>query len=194
MKLPKLHMKIKTKTAAERSYDTSYKRNYAEITYLVIHGTANDGDSDEGNSNYFSPGGSNRNYAGAHLFVDDDSCTKSVPLNRAAYAVGGGVYSGSRETGGASFYQRCTNANSVSIELCDTMKDGIFDISNKTFENAVELAAYYALKYKIPKARIIRHWDVNGKPCPSCMIGKDNALWTRFLEEVFELMDQCKNL
>lgn len=194
MKLPKLHMKVKTRTASERCYDTSYKRNYAEINSLIIHGTANDGDSDEGNAAYFSPEGSNRREAGAHGFIDDDSFTKSVPLNRAAFSVGGGVYAGSREAGGASAYGRVTNATSISIELCDTMKDGIFDISEKTFENAVEVTAYYALKYRIPRKNIIRHWDVNGKPCPSCMIGRDNALWTRFLAEVYELMDKCERL
>lgn len=192
MKLPKLHMEVKTKTASDRSYDPTYKRAYSEIAYIVIHGTANDGDTDEANGNYFA--NTNRNYAGAHVFVDDDSCTKSVSLNRTAYSVGGGVYAGATEAGGASFYQRCTNANSLSIELCDTMKDGIFDISEATFQNGVEITAYYALKYGIKKARIIRHWDVNGKPCPSCMIGRDNALWNRFLAEVYELMDQCERL
>lgn len=192
MKLPKLHMEIKTRTASERSYDTSYKRPYSDIKWQVIHSTNNDGDTDEGNAAYFSPEGSNRTYAGAHGFVDDDSCTKSVPLNRAAYAVGGSLYNDVGTTGGGRLYGKVTNANSISIEICDTMKDGVIDISEKTFRNAVEVAAYYALKYNIPRDHIVRHFDVTGKKCPSAMIGRDNVLWNHFLQEVYKLMDECE--
>ena len=194
MKLPKLHMTIKTRAASPKCYDASYKRPYTDIKYLFVHGTGNDGDTDEGNAAYFSPEGSNTREAGAHLFIDDDSATKSVPLNRVAFSVGGSVYDGAKSAGGASFHGIATNANSISIELCDTMKDGIFDISQKTFDNAVEVVAFYCLKYNIPRNHILRHWDATGKPCPSCMIGRDNALWKHFLEEVYELMDACEKI
>lgn len=56
-------------------------RNISDIKYIVIHYTANDGDTDEGNGNYFA---NNVVGASAHYFVDDDSITQPVPDNRIA--------------------------------------------------------------------------------------------------------------
>lgn len=172
---------IKTKKAKDVSYDTSKTRPYSQIEYIVIHYTANDGDTDEGNASYFSETGSNKASAGAHIFVDDDSATKSVPLNRIAWAVGGSKYAG---TTGGSYYGKATNANTLNIELCDTIKDGQHDISTKTLENAAVITAYYCAKYDIPVTRVIRHWDVTGKNCPAYMVGNNNALWEHFLQRV----------
>lgn len=46
------------------------------IKYIVMHYTANDGDTDEGNAHYFQGAGRR---ASAHYFVDEDSVTQSVP-------------------------------------------------------------------------------------------------------------------
>lgn len=187
MRLPKLNMTTSTRKASKYSYDTEYIKPEGGNQYIVIHSTANDGDTAKGNTNYFSEDGSNTRYAGAHGFVDDYEYIKSVPLSRAAWAVGGKIYAGSEAAGGASFHNRCTNYNSISIEMCDTMKDGVVDLSAKTFENCARVVAYYSMKYGIPDDHIIRHWDVTGKPCPSYMIGKDNVLWKKFKERVAEI-------
>lgn len=47
---------------------------------------------------------------------------RSIPMNRIAYAVGG-FYSQSGGAGAGAYYGKCTNANSVSIELCDCCTD-----------------------------------------------------------------------
>jgi N-acetylmuramoyl-L-alanine amidase len=59
------------------------------IKFLIYHYTANDGDSDEGNGNYFQQ---HIIQASAHDFVDDDSVTHSVPYLYTAWSVGGPLW------------------------------------------------------------------------------------------------------
>lgn len=151
------------------------KRALSSIKYIVIHYTANDGDSDEGNSNYFA---NNIVKASAHYFVDGDSITQSVPDDYVAWAVGGSKYNDCNKTGGGKFYGQCTNTNSISIELCDEIKNGVSDFSPATIENAVEYTKLLMKKYNVDINRVIRHFDVTGKPCPKPYV--DNARWKEF--------------
>lgn len=144
------------------------KRDIKCIRYIVIHFTANDGDHDESNANYFKK---NIVKASAHYFVDDDSVTQSVPDDYIAYSVGGAKYSNCSVTGGGKYYKKCTNTNSISIELCDTNRNGIIYPTPKTIENAVLLTKELMKKYNIPVENVIRHFDVVGKACPSYWCG-----------------------
>lgn len=165
---------IKQKIANKKNYGNS--RNVNTIKYITIHYTGNDGDTDERNSTYFS---NNIIKASAHYFVDDDSITQSVPDNYIAWSVGGSKYSNCSTTGGGKYYGKCTNTNSISIELCDITKDGKVYPSAKTIANAIELTQSLMKKYNIPKENVIRHFDVNGKSCPAYWCGNatKNKLW-----------------
>lgn len=148
------------------------QRNTANIKYIVIHYTANDGDSDEANGNYFKNGIRN---ASAHYFVDSDSVTRSVADNYVAWSVGGGKYSDCGSTGGGRLYGVCTNNNSISIELCDDYKNGVIKATQGTIDNAIALTKFLMVKYGIPASNVIRHFDVNGKHCPAYWM--DNIAW-----------------
>jgi N-acetylmuramoyl-L-alanine amidase CwlA len=165
---------LKTNLANKSNYGA--KRSTSSIKYIPIHYTGNDGDTDEANAKYFK---NNIVKASAHYFVDDDSVTQSVPDDYIAYAVGGSKYSNCATTGGGTLYGKCTNANSISVELCDTVKDGKVYPSDKTIENAVALVKTLMAKYNIPVENVIRHFDVNGKSCPAywCGDATKNALW-----------------
>lgn len=156
---------------ADKSNYGSY-RNTSKIKYIVWHYTANDGDSDESNAKYFKRKNLN---ASAHYFVDDDSVTISVPDTYVAWSVGGSRYSNYKTTGGAKYYKICTNTNSISIELCDTVKDGVYNVSEKTLNNAIELTRELMKKYNIPIENVIRHFDVTGKSCPAYYV--NNTKW-----------------
>lgn len=143
-------------------------RNLDKIKYIVIHGTGNDGDSDESNAKYFR---NNIVKASANYFVDDDSITQSVLDRNIAYAVGGKKYNNN----GGRLYSTVTNLNSVSIELCDVLRNGVVYPSQKTINNAIELTLMLMRKYNIPAHRVIRHYDVNGKMCPSYWV--DDNKW-----------------
>lgn len=165
---------LKTDLANKSNYGS--KRALSLIKYLVIHYTANDGDTDEANGNYFN--GANRN-ASAHYFVDDDSVTQSVPDDYVAWSVGGNKYASCSTTGGGKYYGKCTNTNSISIEICDDVKNGVIYPSAKTIENALELTKSLMKKYNIQKENVIRHFDVVGKLCPAywCGTASKDAKW-----------------
>ena len=162
--------KIKTVIANAKNFGGW--RSLSKIKYIVIHYTANDGDTDEANGKYFR---NNVVKASAHYFVDDDSITQSVKDERIAYAVGGKKYSDCAKTGGGKYYGKCTNSNSISIELCDDVKNGTIYPSAKTLTNALELTEYLMKKYNVPKSNVIRHFDVTGKYCPRYWM--DDVKW-----------------
>ena len=173
-------VKIKENIASSSNFGPA--RDTKNIKYIVIHYTANDGDTDEANANYFKTGGRN---ASAHYFVDDDSITRSVKDNYVAWSVGGSKYSNCASTGGGKFYGKCTNNNSISIEMCDTKKDGKHNISVKTRANAIDLAASLMKKYDIDIKHVIRHFDVTGKDCPSYYV-KNTTAWKKFKSDLKE--------
>ena len=152
------------------------KRDTLKIKYLIIHYTSNDGDSDEANGSYFA-----RRIvkASAHYFIDDDSVTCSVPDDYVAYSVGGKCQSNHHP-----MYQVITNTNSISIEMCDTKKDGKVEITNQTLENVYSFSRLLMKKYNISIDRIYRHFDVNGKLCPNCNGLLDDSIWQKFKNNI----------
>lgn len=165
---------LKTNISNRSNYGSA--RSTDKIKYIVIHYTANDGDTDESNGKYFH---NNVVKASAHYFVDSDSVTQSVPDNYVAWSVGGSKYSNCATTGGGKYYGTVTNTNSISIELCDDKNDGKIYPSEATINNALELTRTLMNKYGIPRERVIRHFDVTGKSCPSywCGSAEKNELW-----------------
>ena len=162
------------------------KRNTNNIKWLVIHYSANDGDSAKGNGNYFK---NNKPKASAHYFVDDNVIVNSVPDNYTAYAVGGKKYNNN----GGKYYGVCTNTNSLSIELCDTKRNGKSDLSSETRKNAIELARHLCKKYKIDKNHIIMHYQVNGKLCPKYFV-EDTKAWKKFKDDIFSDVKSTKTV
>lgn len=174
--------KIQTILANAKNFGKT--RSLSKIKYIVIHYTSNDGDTDTNNGKYF------RDYvvkASAHYFVDSDSITQSVKDNVTAYSVGGNKYASCARTGGGKFYKQCTNSNSISIELCDDVKNGVVYPTQTTIDNALELTRHLMKKYNVPKDRVIRHFDVTGKICPAYWAGtaSKNKLWlTEFWDKI----------
>lgn len=171
-------MAFKSKKLISNRRNYGSKRNTSLIKYLVYHYTANDGDTDENNAKYFH---NNVVKASAHRFVDDDSVTISVPDNYVAWHCGGGLQ-GSK---GHTYYKKCTNTNSIGIEMCDTIKNGKYEVSSKTRSNAIALGKELVKKYGIKKENVIRHYDVTGKNCPAYFV-KDEEAWKKFRDEIFE--------
>lgn len=151
-------------------------RDTKNIKYIVIHYTSNDGDTDENNAKYYASG---YRGASAHYYVDSDSITRSVPDNYVAWSVGGKKWNDTGTTGGGKFYGKCTNDNSLSIEICDDVKNGVVKPSQATINNAIEFTKAKMKEYNIPVDRVIRHFDVNGKHCPAywCCNTANEKLW-----------------
>lgn len=170
-------IEIKTNLANKKNYGSS--RSTSAIKYIVLHYTANDGDTDESNGKYFA---NTVTQTSAHYFVDSDSVTRSVQDDFVAWAVGGAKYADCAKTGGGTLYGKCTNSNSLSIELCDDVKNGTIKPSQKTSDNAIVLCKYLMKKYNVPPENVVRHFDVNGKYCPKFWMDDDTwnkEFWTK---------------
>lgn len=168
------------KTALAHKDNFGSTRPYSAIRYIVIHYTANDGDHDESNAKYFQT--AHKPAASAHYFVDDDSVTRSVPDHYIAYAVGGKKYTDTAATGGGRLYGIVTNSNSISIEMCDTKRDGKYQATEMTMANAAALCRKLMDQYNIDIDHVVRHFDVNGKHCPVYFM--DNAAWQEFKDRL----------
>ena len=162
-------MKIQERLARQENYSAKTR---AAIRYLVIHFTANDGDTARNNAIYFA-----REAVGvsAHYFVDDHEIWRSVPEHRTAWHCG---------TKGTYFHPQCRNANSIGIELC-SRKDanGQYYFTGETVAQAVRLVQMLRKKYNIPAAHILRHYDVTHKVCPEPFVRNAGA-WKTFLAQV----------
>ena len=158
-------------------------RDTDAIRFLVYHYTANDGDTAEANGNYFA---SHTVQASAHYFVDDDTVVCSVPESMTAWSVGGEKWADCPQTGGGALFGRCTNYNSISVEMCDTVRDGRFDFTEKTLENAAALGREIMARYGLDADHVVRHFDVNGKHCPGAVgwWGRDSPQWIIFKERL----------
>ena len=144
------------------SHDSNFTKGNGNrpIRYIVMHFTANDGDTAAGNANYFA--GPNRK-ASAHYFVDEKEIYKTVRNGDVAWHCGAKKYR----------HDKCRNGNSIGIEMC-SRKDanGQYYIKPETVANAAELVRSIMLAYGIPVDRVLRHFDVTGKACPEPWVRK----------------------
>ena len=164
---------IKEQLANSGNYGGS--RNASQIRYLVYHYTGNDGDRAANNAKYFQ---NNIVKASAHYFVDDTTVWRSVPDLKVAWSVGGSKYANADKTGGGTMYGVITNTNSLSIEMCDTIRNGVYQASEATLANAAALGRALMEKYDIPIENVYRHFDVTGKHCPSYLVNAQK--WAEF--------------
>lgn len=164
---------IKEQLANSGNYGGS--RNASQIRYLVYHYTGNDGDMAANNAKYFQ---NNIVKASAHYFVDDTTVWRSVPDLKVAWSVGGSKYANADKTGGGIMYGVITNTNSISIEMCDTIRNGVYQASEATLANAAALGRALMEKYDIPIENVYRHFDVTGKHCPSYLVNAQK--WAEF--------------
>ena len=92
--------------------------------------------------------------------------------------------------GGARFYDKANNKNTISIEICSTCNpatsaavskpnhDG-WSFTDNTLNNAVKLAKIIMKKYNIPIENVIRHYDITGKLCPGILGWNDEAIYDK---------------
>lgn len=149
----------------------SAKRGGNPIKYVVIHYTANNGDTAQNNCKYFN---SPNRKASAHYFVGRDGVFQSVQDIHTAWHCGGSSYK----------HKYCRNANSIGIEMCSKIDgNGKYYIENSVIDNAIDLTKYLMDKYNIPSSNVIRHYDVTGKACPEPFV-RDENLWENFKSQL----------
>ncbi len=124
--------------------------------------------------------------ASADFVVDDEQIVQINPDLRHYYcwAVGDkrNPYSG-----GGRLYGVATNKNTISIEVCSSLRSGTtaavpnhegWYFTDKVLDNALRLVRHLMKQYGIPKSNVIRHYDVSGKACPGVIGWNDAAIYT----------------
>ena len=175
--------------------NTTYKPNRA-IKYIVIHYTAGTRSANGAALNTAAWFMSGKAGGSADYIVDDENFVQynPEPKNRYCWAVGGSKYNYMSTAEGGKFYNKCTNANSISIEMCSRKKDTSnlngdaedWYFTNETFNNAVELTKYLMQIYNVPLERVIMHHHVTGKVCPNpfCVKPERLSLWENFKSRI----------
>lgn len=159
------------------------RRNFSQggkdrIKYIVVHFTANDGDTAYGNTQYFKE---IYRDSSAHYFVDETSIWQCVEDEDIAWHCG---------TSGAYYHKFCRNSNSLGIELCSRRDSaGKYYFKENTVKLAAMLVSYLMDKYKVPKENVIRHYDVTHKNCPAPFV-EDIEKWNEFKESLNKKGDE----
>ena len=179
--------------------NTSSSKNRV-IKYIVIHytaGTTSKSGSAKSTAKYFAK---ETTKASADFVIDDSFVVQYNPdiKNRYCWHCGGNKY----KTKGGSLYKICTSANSIGIELCSTNKmkkitnpnDSNWYFTDEVVNNAIELVKELMKEYNVPVENVIRHYDVNGKPCPG-IIGwnedtNDVSCWMAFKDKLVTKEEQ----
>lgn len=148
------------------------------IKYLAIHYTA--GASSRAGSARAVKRVFESRQASADFAVDDTEMVQfnPDPRNYFCWAVG------DKKAAGAIV--DATNRNTISIEICSTLRQGTAAVPNHdgwafteaALANAARLARILMAKYNIPIERVVRHYDISGKLCPGLVGWNDGRLYT----------------
>ena len=172
---------------------TTAKAN-RDIKYIVIHYTAgvtSKAGSAVNTADYFR---TTSTQVSSDFIVDDTFVVQynGDIKNRYSWHCGGSKYN----TKGGSLYGKCTNSNSIGIEICcmnstgkmQNANDKSYSFTDAAVANAEWLVKKLMAEYNIPAERVVRHYDVTGKPCPG-IIGWNadsgsEAKWVAFKQAV----------
>jgi N-acetylmuramoyl-L-alanine amidase CwlA len=186
-------MQTITKKTSQKK--TSYLKN-RKIEWIVLHytaGTNSKKGAAEATANYFK---NSKADASADFIVDDETIVQYNPdiKNRYCWAVGGSKYTTKSTSLAAKYYGKCTNLNSINIEMCSNKSDKKsllatdtnWYFTDATFNNAVDLVKYLMETYNIDIDHVIMHHMVTGKCCPNpwCVIEDRLVIYNNFLARV----------
>ena len=136
-------------------------RRTRKIEYIVIHYTGAAGTA-KNNIDYFNAAD---RQASADFFVgfQGEIWQYNPDISKQySWHCGGGRQSSK----GGTFFGRCTNGNSIGIELCTFKNNGTWAFKPETMTAAANLVRWLMQEYGVSIDHVIRHFDVTGKNCP----------------------------
>ena len=144
----------------------SNNNSYAGQTpkYIVIHNT--DNYSKGANAKAHAKAQHDGNFKGysAHVFVDDAEAYQALPYDRGAWHVGVNY--------GGRLFGTVNNHNSIEMGVQSGYN------YEKAFQNTVAVCKQIMKRFNIPAERVLQHYDVCAKNCPSAIRAK--GAWNRF--------------
>ena len=165
------------------------------VKYIAVHytaGTTSKKGSARNVARYFANSTVN---ASADFVVDDYEAVQYNPNPKTRYCWAVGATKKTNNKGG-SLWGKATNKNTISVEICSSLKEGYpqqpnsagWYFTDEVIANAVELVKELMRTYRIPAENVIRHYDVTGKLCPG-IVGwnedsKSTYQWQRFKKAI----------
>lgn len=151
----------------------------AAVKGIVMHWTATPGASALNERNYFNGTCiADKRYASAHYFVDRHEAQHIIPDHEVAY------HAHDQNRCYVSFLKPNANTTALGVEMC-VEKDGT--IHEETIRNAAELVADLCKTYGLSADRIVRHYDVTNKGCPTPWV-RDAGQLSAFRKRVDSLL------
>lgn len=149
------------------TFKQAHRGNYSPgrtqpIEYIVVHYTANSGDTAQNNLDYFAR---TKTGTSAHYFVDENEVCQSVQDTDVAW------HCGSKNPR----HPYCRNANSIGVEMCNS----VGGVPEAVRARTADFVRQKMKEYGIDSSHVLRHYDVTGKRCPAPWV--DNpAEWMEF--------------
>ena len=152
-----------------------------KIKYLAIHYTAG-GSSAAGRALHMKDSWEKSRRASADYGVDDRDMVQfnPDPRNYKCWSVGDKKAEHVNCPDGG-------NANTISIEICSSLKKGFtptkpnhegWYFTDAALNNGLRLARILMEKYNIPIENVVRHYDISGKLCPGIVGWNNGYLYT----------------
>ena len=151
---------MKINTSLLTAVNLSLGRNGQPIKFIVIHYVGAEGTAED-NCKYFM--NTMRN-ASAHYFVSQNGEVYQCVEDKNTAWHCGDAYTGGA---GGTFYGKCTNYNSIGIEMCVSKVAGKWVYTEETLEATSKLVQSLMKKHNVSVDCVIRHFDVSGKSCPA---------------------------
>ena len=147
----------------KQAHTGNYQKGRTQpVEYIVVHYTANTGDTAQNNLDYFAR---TKTGTSAHYFVDENEVFQSVQDTDVAW------HCGSKNPR----HPYCRNANSIGVEMCNSVGGVPEAVRDRT-------AAFVRQKmkeYGIDSSHVLRHYDVTGKRCPAPWVDNPTE-WMEF--------------
>lgn len=147
--------------STENTYDQNDPR------YIIVHNTDNFKKGADAKAHAKAQHEGNLSGMSAHYYVDDkDTVYQAAEHKRGCWHVG--------KNYGGKLFGTVNNRNSIGVEMC--VQDG-YDYE-KAFQNTAVLVRSLMKQTGIPADRVLQHYDVCAKNCPSQIRAKGD--WKRF--------------
>ena len=147
----------------KQAHSGNYQKGRTQpIEYIVVHYTANSGDTAQNNLDYFAR---TKTGTSAHYFVDENEVCQSVQDTDVAW------HCGSKNPR----HPYCRNANSIGVEMCNSVGSVPEAVRART-------AAFVRQKmkeYGLDVNHVLRHYDVTRKRCPAPWVDNPTE-WMEF--------------
>lgn len=147
----------------KQAHTGNYQKGRTQpIEYIVVHYTANTGDTAQNNLDYFARA---KTGTSAHYFVDENEVCQSVQDTDTAWHCGSNN----------PRHPYCRNANSIGVEMCNS----VGGVPEAVRDRTADFVRQKMKEYGIDSSHVLRHYDVTGKRCPAPWVDNPTE-WMEF--------------